>query len=494
MSNIKQIKGQAAIRPVSILGGSEAERSAAASALRLAGFAPLVVEGDSNTLTASLTTGLTENELHTWPPAAAALVASAARDLPAAVMVLNLDHYKRVRSVLGRDLSKRLTGEVEARLREVCSRYSTDIPADKFQVLHLDGDEFAIVVAAPGGVNQVVALAQALLLDIARPYDPLAPQVFLTGRVAIAMAPQYGFDIETLFQKAAATVHHDINRQRNSVRLYTPGLAADSTARFELEAELGRAIRNNELELVYQPQISFSDGSLVGAEALVRWRRSGFGLVPADTFVAVAEDIGLIAELGAWVLNAAANQAVEWMRRGLPAVRVAINASVYQFRRLDMTEVVAEVLGKTNLPPSMLMLEVTESLVMSEVEETLDVLHRLRRMGVKIALDDFGTGYSSLSYLKHFSVDCLKLDQSFVRGLPSGKGDLAVVEAIVRMAKSLKLEVVAEGVETEAQHTCLKALGCDYYQGYYSSKPLTADDFTRLITTSGHHQPSSATQ
>ena len=488
MKKTQRIQDQAVqSRPVSIQGGSGADRAAAAEALRTAGFAPLMVDEGDGPLAVDLST---DQGGHMWPLAATTLVAGASHDLPVAVMVLNLDHFKRVRAVLGRDLSKRLTDEVKARLLEVCGRYSPDITADSFHVLHLDGDEFAAIVATPGGVNQAVGLAQALLLEIARPYDPLAPQVFLTGRVAIAMAPQHGFDIETLFQKAAATVHHDINRQRNSVRLYTPGQAADSTARLELEAELGRAIRNNELELVYQPQISFADGTLVGAEALVRWRRAGFGLVPADTFVTVAEDIGLIDELGAWVLNTAASQAVSWMAQGLSPVRVAINASVYQFRRLDMTEVVAEVLGKTHLPPNLLMLEVTESLIMSEAEQMLDILHRLRRMGVKIALDDFGTGYSSLSYLKHFSVDCLKLDQSFVRGLPNDKGDLAVVEAIVHMAKSLKLEVAAEGVETEAQRACLKALGCDYYQGYYSSRPLTADDFTKLLTTSGHHQPS----
>lgn len=489
MNNVDRVYGrQAKARPVSVLGGSEAERTAAAAALRQAGFAPRLVDGDGDELTIDLTE---DDAAHVWPPAAADLVAAATRDAPAAMMVLNLDHFKRVRAVLGRDLSLRLTDEVETRLRDVCRSHDPDLEQGQRVVLHLDGDEFVVITAATGGVDQMVDLAHAILLDIARPYDTLAPQAFVTGRIAIAMAPQHGFDIETLFQKAAATVHHDAGRQRNTVRIYSPGLAADSSARFALEAELGRAIRNNELEIVYQPQVSFSDGALVGAEALVRWRRPGFGLVPADTFIAIAEDIGLIAELGSWVMNTAAGQAMAWQLAGLPPVRVAINASAYQFRRLDMTEVVADVLGKTQLMPALFMLEVTETLVMAEVEKTLDVLRNLRRMGIKIALDDFGTGYSSLSYLKHFSVDCLKLDQSFVRGLPADKGDLAVVEAIVRMAKSLKLEVAAEGVETEGQRACLKAMGCDYYQGYYSSKPLTADDFARLLTTSGHRPPSS---
>lgn len=412
------------------------------------------------------------------------LLEAGAEDGLTALLLLNLDHFKRVRALLGPDTAQLLLREVSSRLRvmiDAHARARSRRTARPARLIHLGGDEFAVLLPDIDEGEVAARLGHDLLRALSRPYDGIEPQVYLTGRIGIALYPHDGDDFETLARHAGSVIHNEARAGRNSVRFYAAGMAAVAAERFELEAELSRAIREGELEVHYQPQFSLRTGDIMGAEALVRWRRPGVGIVPAEVFIAVAEDLGLIADLGVWVLTTAAAECQKWHSAGHHHLRISINTSAYQFRRLDMCEVVRGALAETGLDPSCLMLEVTESLVMSDVDRTVATLIELQRMGVRIALDDFGTGYSSMSYLKNFAIDCLKLDRSFVQGLPDDHGDRAVTEAIIRMAKALHLEVTAEGVETEAQRACLTALGCDHYQGFLAARPLSAADFMDLL-------------
>lgn len=467
-----------------ISGGDPAGRRKAAAALRQAGFAPVDGAADGPLAAALGGDDQFREEAPVWRDDAAAEVAAATLEQPAALILFNLDHFKRVRAVVGSEIARRLLKEAFARVEDCLKAHDASRGRrgkHRGQVRHVDGDEFCVLMPRLDHSEEAAEFAHAALVAIGRPYEKIAPQVFLTGRAGITLAPHHSRDVDTLFRMVASIVHHESRQGRNTVRVYAPGAVASAAERFELEAELSRAVRAGELEVYYQPQLCIATNRLVGAEALVRWRRAGIGSVPAEVFIAVAEDLGLIAELGNWVLTTAARQIESWRKAGLPPVRIAINTSAYQFRRLDMVDVVVDALKKTDVAADYLMLEVTESLVLSEVERTLDALRRLQEMGIKIALDDFGTGYSSLSYLKSFALDCLKIDLSFVRGLPQDSGDVAVTEAIIRMAKALNLEVIAEGVEREEQRACLAALGCDYYQGYLIARPMPADAFGQLL-------------
>ncbi|MEX1147728.1 MAG: GGDEF domain-containing phosphodiesterase, partial [Sphingomonadales bacterium] len=324
-------------------------------------------------------------------------------------------------------------------------------------------------------------LARAFLKAVSLPYEGLAPQVYLTARIGITFGPEDGALYRELIRNAESIVHHEAREGRNTYRFYAEGMTAIATRRFEFEGLLSHAVSEGELEVYYQPQANLSDGRVMGAEALVRWRHEGV-ILPAELFIATAEDVGLISEIGNRVLMAACAEAKRLQDMGLGVFEISINISAYQFRRLDMVNVVRRALESSALPPECLVLEVTESLVLSDVERTVETFTELRSMGVHLALDDFGTGYSSLSYLKSLTIDRLKIDRSFVKGLPDDPGDRAVTEAIVRMAHGLKLEVTAEGIETNAQRDYLARLGCDHYQGYLLAKPLSAAEFETFLT------------
>lgn len=473
-------------RSVTVTGGTPSSRKRAERALREAGFRVLGgEEAPTGTVDIALAPGLLpEPARRRIRNGADDLLKNGAGDGVTALLLLNLDHFKRVRALMGADTAQLLLREIASRIQvmlDAHDRARSQRAARPAKLLHLGGDEFAVLLPDLDDEQVAARLGHDLLRAISRPYDGIAPQVYLTGRIGIALYPHDGRDFETLARHAGSVIHNEARAGRNSVRFYAAGMAAVAAERFELEAELSRAIREGELEVHYQPQFSLRTGDIVGAEALVRWHRPGIGVVPAEVFIAVAEDLGLIADLGVWVLTTAAAECRKWHDAGHRHLRISINTSAYQFRRVDMCEVVRNALHETGLDPSGLMLEVTESLVMSDVDRMVATLIELQRMGVRIALDDFGTGYSSMSYLKNFAIDCLKLDRSFVQGLPDDPGDRAVTEAIIRMAKALHLEVTAEGVETDAQRACLTALGCDYYQGFLASRPVRAADFMDLL-------------
>jgi EAL domain-containing protein (putative c-di-GMP-specific phosphodiesterase class I) len=256
------------------------------------------------------------------------------------------------------------------------------------------------------------------------------------------------------------------------------------------ENDLRRALDRHELDVFYQPQVGVGDGRIVGMEALARWRHPTRGMVPPSDFIPLAEETGLIALLGEWVLRTACLQLRDWMQSGLPQMRLAVNVSVRQVLQKDFAATVEKVLTETGVPADLLELEITESTLMEHAQHTLQALHRLRELGVRLSIDDFGTGYSSLSYLKRFPVDIIKIDRSFVRDVPHDADDAAIVTGIIALAHSLRLQVVAEGVETDAQMQFLTKHGCDILQGYFLSPPVPAGEFARFVQDEGKTQPS----
>jgi EAL domain-containing protein (putative c-di-GMP-specific phosphodiesterase class I) len=283
---------------------------------------------------------------------------------------------------------------------------------------------------------------------------------------------------------ADSAMYHAKKMGRAHYQFFAPEMNAAAGARLELEQALRRALELNQFELHYQPKVDVASGKVTAMEALVRWRSPERGLVPPNDFIAVTEEIGLIIPLGAWVLREACRQNREWQQAGLPQMRVAVNLSAYQFRQKDLPEFIASVLDEAGMAASMLELEVTESMVMQDPAEASGMLARLHGQGIHISVDDFGTGYSSLSYLKQFRLDTLKIDRSFVRDISSDADDAAIVRSVIALAHSLRLKVIAEGVETDEQLAYLRELGCDEYQGYLRSKPLPAAEFEQLLRAS----------
>jgi len=291
--------------------------------------------------------------------------------------------------------------------------------------------------------------------------------------VGISIFPEHGADGETLIKNADAAMYSAKDYGRDNFRFFTEDMNVQVAARLNLENSLRLALERKELFLQYQPQMEISSGRITGFEALLRWQSPELGLVPPKEFIPIAENSRLIMPIGEWVLRTACSQAKEWQDQGLPALPVAVNVSAAQFLNGGFRELIRKVLQETGLSPQYLELELTESLLLSNADATFSVLQELKAMGLKLAIDDFGTGYSSFSYLKHFPIGKLKIDQSFIRDVAIGPDDAAITAAIISMARTLNLKVIAEGVETEAQMSFLRAHQCDEIQGYYFSKPLS---------------------
>jgi EAL domain-containing protein (putative c-di-GMP-specific phosphodiesterase class I) len=312
--------------------------------------------------------------------------------------------------------------------------------------------------------------------------DAMTSEFVIQGRslsvrcsLGISIFPDHGLDAESLIKNADAAMYSAKEGGRNKFSFFTQDMNAQAVERLTLENSLRSALEKGELFLVYQPQMEISTASIIGLEALLRWQHPDLGLVPPDKFIRIAENSGLIMPIGEWVLRTACSQARKWQDEGLPSVSVAVNVSAVQFRQEGFCELIRRVLRETGLAPQYLELELTESLLLSNADVMFSVLQELRAMGLKLAIDDFGTGYSSLSYLRQFPVSKLKIDRSFIRDVAVNPDDAAITTAIISMAKSLNLRVIAEGVEDEAQMSFLRAHQCDEIQGYYFSKPLAVD-------------------
>ena len=387
------------------------------------------------------------------------LYAAQSRPVSFAILFLDLDRFKNINDSLGHAFGDRVLIQVAERLR-ACMR-------DGDILCRLGGDEF---VAYVDGVNEDGArrVGERFLQALTRPFNLDEFSFTLGGSIGISMYPQNGTTLDELIKQADTAMYQVKGQARGGLQFYEPEMSGDLLERMKLESAMRAAMEQGRFEVHYQPQLRLSDGRLVGAEALLRWMDHERGPVPPSVFIPLAEESGYIVSLGAWVVEQAVRQAAQWYRQGTP-ITVAVNVSAMQFRQPGFVQHLAGVLSAEGLPAQWLELELTESILVQDADEMLKRLRLIASMGVQLSIDDFGTGYSSLAYLKKLSLHKLKIDQSFVRGLPSDDSDLAIVIAMLGMAKALKLTVIAEGVETEAQRELLQRLGCHEFQGYLFS-------------------------
>ena len=423
---------------------------------------------------------------------AKALAGARRRKDKVALLFLDLDRFKNINDSLGHSVGDLLLQEVAERLKRWAREQDT--------VARVGGDEFLIVLSAVKDVADAAVAA-------GRIRDAMTSEFVIQGRSlsvrcspGISIFPDQGLDAESLIKNADAAMYSAKEGGRNKFSFFTQDMNAQAVERLTLENSLRSALEKGELFLVYQPQMEISTASIIGLEALLRWQHPDLGLVPPDKFIRIAENSGLIVPIGEWVLRTACAQARRWQAEGLPAVSVAVNVSAIQFRQEGFCELIKRVLHETDLAPQFLELELTESLLLTNADVMLSAVRELKAMGLQLAIDDFGTGYSSLSYLRQFPVSKLKVDSSFIRDIAEDADDAAITIAIISLAKSLNLKVIAEGVENEGQMSFLRAHQCDEIQGYYFSKPLAVDEVAdRLRGTMGkrdhaHDGPSRAAQ
>jgi diguanylate cyclase (GGDEF)-like protein len=397
-----------------------------------------------------------------------------------AVCFLDLDHFSRINDTLGHRLGDRLVQEVAHRVRACCRKH-----APAAEVARLGGDEFTVIVPDLSGDDMAAQLANRVLESFNTPFALDGHEVFVSASIGIAEFPGDGTDLESLLKNADLAMYQAKKRGRNTVQLFATSMGISANKRLALEGELRRAIDLEQFALWYQPVVDLKTGKVASAEALVRWEHPTDGIILPAEFIPLCEETGLITVLGEWILRAACCQNRSWEEAGLASIPMAINLSGKQLRGGGTVELVRQVLKDANLDPRHLILELTESTLMEGVGDARTVLPALSALGVGLAIDDFGTGYSSLSYLKHFPVNMLKIDKSFIRDVTSDPNDAAITSAIVAMGHALDLRVVAEGVETEAQVEVLRRLGCDLIQGHWVSHPMTANDFARYLRQKG---------
>jgi len=384
-----------------------------------------------------------------------------------ALLFLDLDKFKDINDSLGHSVGDLLLKEVAKRLKTWGREQDT--------VARLGGDEFLITLTHVKDVPDVALAAERLIDAMTAGFIVQGHSLNVSCSIGISIFPGQGADGETLIKNADAAMYRAKTDGRNNFRFFTEDMNAEVMERVALEKSLRSALAREELFLMYQPQMDIANGRITGLEALLRWQHPGLGLVPPDRFIRIAENSGLIVPIGEWVVRTACRQARKWQDEGLPAVTVAVNVSAVQFRQADFCGLIKRVLHETGFAPQYLELELTEGLLLAEADVTLSVLKELKSMGVTLAIDDFGTGYSSFNYLRQFRVSKLKIDRIFIRDVAMNPDDAAITAAIISMAKSLNLKVIAEGVENEAQMSFLRAHQCDEIQGYYFSKPLAAD-------------------
>jgi diguanylate cyclase (GGDEF)-like protein/PAS domain S-box-containing protein len=389
-----------------------------------------------------------------------------------AVLFLDIDRFKHVNDSLGHVIGDRLLQSVARRLLSCVRRSDT--------VSRQGGDEFVILLSEINQAQDAALSAEKMLQTLAVPYHIDQHELRVTGSIGIVVYPDDGADAGMLLRNADTAMYHAKDQGRNNYQFFEPDLNVRALERQMLESGLRRAIEGHELVLHYQPKLDLESGAIVGAEAFVRWRHPERGLILPGQFVPIAEVCGSIIPIGRWVLREACRQACAWQAAGLGLLKVAINVSPSELRDRNFLHCVERILDETGLDPANLEIELRETLLMQDSQHALEVLNALKAMRVQLALDDFGTGYSSLSHLKNFPIDILKIDQSFVRDLDTDSGVSSIVSAVIGMGRNLGMQVVAEGVESREQLTCLRELACPQGQGFYLSEPLTAAEFSRL--------------
>ncbi len=403
-----------------------------------------------------------------------------------AVAIFDLDRFKDINDSFGHGIGDELLKEVARRLQGIARSIDT--------VVRLGGDEFVMIIDHLAQAADAQVVAQRAISALQKPLNIGRKNIQSSASVGIALFPQDGSSVETLMAHADAAMYFVKQHGRNNVQYFEAGMDADTQDRGRLESDLQHALKRKQFELHYQPKVDAQTGLISGAEALIRWRHPLRGLVAPGTFLPLAENCGLIESIGNWVIHEACQQATAWQRQGLPPTRVSVNLSAFQFRDGKLLGTIRRALHDAQLDPSYLEVEVSESTLMSDPEESVNILKQLREMGVLVSVDDFGTGYSSMSYLQRFPIDKLKIDRTFINEVTSSSDDASIVSAIVSLGHTLKLKVIAEGVETPEQLEFLQMLGCDQYQGYHYSAAMPANELADLIRRGGHQPEPAAKQ
>jgi diguanylate cyclase (GGDEF)-like protein/PAS domain S-box-containing protein len=391
---------------------------------------------------------------------------------PLAVMFLDLDHFKNINDTLGHTIGDQVLIEIANRIKGTVR--------DEDTVSRLGGDEF-IMLFPNTDSNAAMRIATKLITEISRVSIVEHNELTITPSIGIAIYPDDGEDFETLLKNADTAMYKVKSDSRNNFHFFTQEMQLNLARNLRLENALRHALERNELEVYYQPQVAIEDGSIIGAEALLRWHHPELGMISPAEFIPIAESSGQIIEIGEWVLRTAIEQMKRWMDGGFSPMIIAVNLSAVQFRQKNLLAFVTEILEEVQLSPKYLELELTEAVTMDDPKSVIEVMNTLHEQGIRMSIDDFGTGYSSLSYLKQFKVYKLKIDQSFIRDISSDPDDRAIVSAIIDMAHSLGLKTIAEGVETAEQLAYLRLHGCNEVQGYYFSKPLPSAEFEQFV-------------
>jgi diguanylate cyclase (GGDEF)-like protein len=394
-------------------------------------------------------------------------------------MFIDLDRFKNVNDMLGHGVGDQLLVQAAGRL-EACARRG-DV------VARLGGDEFAVVLpqleAHHDNEADAALVAGRIIEALAQPFHLQGQQLFVSASIGIASYPEDGACAEQLLKSADTAMYSAKNNGRNNYQFYSAALHENAAQRMQLESQLRQALERGEFLLHYQPKLDLAGGTISGFEALLRWNHPERGLVPPLEFISILEDTGLIIPVGDWVIAEVCRQLRAWEAAGLPAPPVAINLSARQLQQADLAAGIERIVQGAGVDPALLEFELTESMLMANPEAAVAILSRIKALGMRLSVDDFGTGYSSLAYLKRFPLDALKIDRTFVRDLPDDPDDAAITKAVIRLAHSLNLKVVAEGVENIAQLRELEKYDCDEIQGYYVGRPLPAADCVALLGT-----------
>lgn len=390
-----------------------------------------------------------------------------------AILFLDLDRFKVINDTLGHTVGDFLLQGVTKRLLTGTRESDT--------LARWGGDEFIILLEKIPGAEDAAIAARRVLDVLAEPFHVQGHEVFVSGSIGISVYPKDGEDVQALLRSADIAMYRAKDSGKNDYQFYNPAMSAGGLERLKLEGELRYALKRNEFVLHYQPRINIHTGQIVGAEALIRWHLPERGLLWPMDFIPLAEESGFIIPIGEWVLKTACVQSKKWREAGIENPRVSVNLSTHQFKKDNLASVVDRILKETGLEADLLELEITESAMMENIDKAVATLHELAELGVNVAIDDFGTGYSSLGYLKRFPIGALKIDQSFVRHIPSNIDDTAIAMSIISLGKTLKLKVVAEGVETPEQLTVLRNYQCDEAQGFLFSQPVDAERMTELL-------------
>jgi diguanylate cyclase (GGDEF)-like protein/PAS domain S-box-containing protein len=390
-----------------------------------------------------------------------------------AVILLDLDRFKEINDTLGHHIGDQLLVEASERLVAIVRESDT--------VARLGGDEFLVILPQVGNANNAAHVAQKFLDTISEPFHLDGQELFISASIGIAMYPGDGSEGDAMLKSSDTAMYHAKAQGKNNYKFFTEEINKSTVERFMLESRFRRALEKLEFHLNYQPKIDVATGRITGIEALIRWYHPEQGSVKPGLFIPLAEETGFVVQLGEWVLREACRQNKEWQEEGFPPLNVAVNMSARQFHKKGLVEMIKEILVETGLEPKHLMIEITESAIVVDIEDTITTLNEMRQVGVGVSVDDFGTGYSSLNYLNRLPIDELKIDRSFIKDVVENEDSMKVVTAVIALAQSLNLKVVAEGIETRGQLELIRACRCDEAQGYLFSRPLSSEDLRKLI-------------